>query len=133
MGVLGRHMLFVFYLEVWNTKRWFVSGDDVPPKERAFIISNHPSEVRAHHHRTEALPTGRRDVTDAHRHSLCGAHYVVTMRQVDWMCWWPIAYRKGMVGDLRVILKKVPSSCSLLLLLDLSGDKSQSGLMSRPC
>jgi hypothetical protein len=35
------------------------------------------------------------------------------MRQVDWMCWWPIAYRKGMVGDLRVILKKVPSSRSL--------------------
>ncbi len=28
--------------------------------------------------------------------------------QVDWMCWWPIAWRKGMVGDLKVILKKVP-------------------------
>lgn len=63
------HTLFIFYLEVWNSKRWLVSGDDVPPKERAFIISNHPSEV-------------------------------------DWMCWWPIAWRKGMVGDLKVILKK---------------------------
>jgi hypothetical protein len=41
-----RHTLFIFYLEVWNSKRWLVSGDDVPPKERAFIISNHPSEVR---------------------------------------------------------------------------------------
>jgi hypothetical protein len=74
MGVLGRHMLFVFYLEVWNTKRWFVSGDDVPPKERAFIISNHPSEVRArtswtpfeHHHRTEALAAGARMRSDTH-------------------------------------------------------------------
>jgi len=63
------HVLFIFFLEIWNKKRWIITGDNVPPKEWAFIISNHPSEV-------------------------------------DWMCWWPIAWRKGMVGNLKVILKK---------------------------
>jgi len=63
------HNLFVFYLEVWNKKRWVLTGDNPPPKEWVFVISNHPSEV-------------------------------------DWMCWWPIARRKAMLGDLKVILKQ---------------------------
>lgn len=36
--------------------------------------------------------------------------------QVDWMCWWPIARRKGMVGDLKVILKQVLSLATLYTL-----------------
>jgi hypothetical protein len=52
-----RHTLFIFYLEVWNSKRWLVSGDDVPPKERAFIISNHPSEVPRVPSRHDTHPT----------------------------------------------------------------------------
>ncbi len=45
MGLIRRHNLLAFYMEVWNRKRWIVTGDAVPPQERAFIISNHPSEV----------------------------------------------------------------------------------------
>jgi len=97
LSLTPRHVLFIFFLEIWNKKRWIITGDNVPPKEWAFIISNHPSEVRTH---ANSAPL-------AFFLFLILLFGLLSFLQVDWMCWWPIAWRKGMVGNLKVILKKV--------------------------
>lgn len=47
-----------------------VTGDNLPPGEKAYVICNHPSET-------------------------------------DWLLFFPLAFRKGMLGHMKVVLKKV--------------------------
>jgi len=61
--------LMLIFIELVLNIKFVVTGDELPPGERALIICNHPSET-------------------------------------DWLLFIPLAYRKGMLGNMKVVLKK---------------------------
>jgi len=95
--------LVVFYFEIWNDVTITCTGDEIPPKEGAMLISNHPSEL-------------------------------------DWIIFWPLAAKKGMLGSLKgsmkTALRYLPGlgwamDCLDFIFLNRDWDKDEQMLTER--